>query len=309
MIHLIYYIIALFIFLTSSYASDSTTVIPPYTQSKDMPIRTGTALGSIENVTQEDCAFYRNGRKIVELDIAVYRLRAKPGIADHLVPGIDSTITYFDWTKIYFPDEYVNKDAKNFLPMTIRKDGTYPPENGGLFRLDIETGEPEKDGVTNRNGFVLSPMKYTHFNLLASAKFYERTPENIIDIYSHSKNFTIEDYFSGYLDDGYFIRTRKLNYILTKNIFFGFQEILIPEKRFETGDFYIRSDLNGEVESVLNCNKLEQYPNPQCNLYEKVGIFAVSAGFNRSQVSHVNQIRYHARRFVACLTVPVKAPQ
>ena len=64
-------------------------------------------------------------------------------------------------------------------------------------------------------------------------------------------------------------------------------------------------DRNDEVASVLHCKLFQVYPNPGCRIEDQVGIFSMTAHFNRTQLADVNQIRHHARRFTACLTVPV----
>ena len=285
--------------LAPSFASEQDRESKTTSSQTEIKRPLGMADGAIEQVTAEDCAFYRRGGNMKTEDIVVYN-------GDNKILANGQRELGFYWTKIYYSEPYFNKVALNFKPMTRRPDGTYPPLNGGGFLIDIATGEPEKDGQNDysRAGKLPRPQDYTHFSLRVSAHSYNRTPERTIGIYSRSRSF-LSMVWEGYMDGGFFIHTKKPDYTRTGTRLYGFERIIIPDAEAYIGDFFILTDRNDEVASVLHCSLFQVYPNPDCRIEDQVGIFSMTAHFNRTQLADVNQIRHHARRFTACLTVPI----
>jgi hypothetical protein len=282
---------------TSPLKSDSLLSQQSPTAGMDESLTRSPAEGAVEVVTPEDCAFYRQGRPLRSERIIVYQQ-----------PAYLTDKDYY-WTTIYYSDEY-HKRTLAFQPPNQRSDDTVQPKNSSVFKLDIATGEPQKDGLFDPDGArVKRPQDYTHLTLIITAHSYERTRERVIGIYSDSRSYRIDQDFAGHMEGGFFIHANKPTYIRTGSMLAGFERILVPDGTPETGEFFIRTDVGGEVSSVLQCHTLQYYPNPSCTLFEKVGIFKTEVYFNRRFLSLVDTIRSHSRRFTACLTVQNPPPK
>ncbi|MDB5593991.1 MAG: hypothetical protein JWM36_952 [Hyphomicrobiales bacterium] len=277
---------------TAPLKSDSLLSQQPPAAGMDEPMTSSPSAGSVEVVTPEDCAFYRQGGPLRSERIVVYQQ-----------PAYLTDKDYY-WTTINYRDEYLDKRTLAFQPLDRRSDGTMPPKNNDAFTLDIATGEPQKDGLFDPDrARGKRPQDYTHSTLLVSAHAYERTPERVIGIYSRSRSYRVDEDFVGHMEGGFFVHANKPTYIRTGSVLVGFERILVPDGAPETGEFFIRTGAGGEVSSVLQCDTLQYYPNPLCTLFENVGIFKTEVYFSRRFLSLIDAIRSHSRRFTACLTV------
>jgi hypothetical protein len=103
------------------------------------------------------------------------------------------------------------------------------------------------------------------------------------------------------MENGFYIE-KPTPFRRTGAIFFGFEQVVVPDGQSQDLEFFIHSNANGELTSVLYCSRIGAFPNPQCHLYEEIGLFEVSVDFRRTLMPQIEVITRHARAFVSCLT-------
>ena len=66
-------------------------------------------------------------------------------------------------------------------------------------------------------------------------------------------------------------------------------------------DLWARFDAAGEATDVLQCNTMDRYPYPQCQLHQKVEPLFVRASFDRRRLDDLGLIADRSRDFTTCL--------
>jgi hypothetical protein len=197
----------------------------------------------------------------------------------------------YNLTEIRFRPKYL-PDAALSLPA----EQTDLPNMSELFYIDL-AGQPLPKPPRQ---IWRRPEEDMYFQLLINGLAYYPSPERMIAILSSSKSYTGKKH----VENGVLVQDPVL-FERTGEKSQGYERIVVPdaaESRIKDHELSVRLEADGRVGAVLECASAGTSSNPQCNLYEKVGVFEANISFRRSLMPKIDDITRHARAFVSCLT-------
>jgi len=167
---------------------------------------------------------------------------------------------------------------------------------GALFKFDIQSGKPIPSDDLD---YMRNVYGYTHASLLINSHAWFPVVRRLPTYALRPAGASFEGYeFTGETLGGH------------RLIFYPDDEDVLSaanaRKKEEVG---IRLDNKGDVVSVLSCNRIGAYPNPNCSYFsqfEEFGPILLTIAINRKQLPNLQKAIQHAEAFTSCLTQPVE---
>lgn len=184
------------------------------------------------------------------------------------------------------------------VPDTV--DGSLPRNQS--FQIDIMSGEPLRDPFHVFRH--VPPQDHKHMKILVSAGFDRPIwiHLNWLDEHGQGETQHVE------LPNG--DRVRKPTHFDVIGPYVGdFQQITWPFPLGEGGlreyhekfEYAVAYSADGEISELLQCGRLDAYPNPSCAYSFRIDPLRAKVRFNRRLLDQIEFVRHRARTFVGCL--------
>lgn len=214
--------------------------------------------------TQADCRPYRQG-EVTTLPIGVF----------HVPEMLGGTMEPY---QLRVRPEYLFR----FFGANMGGSGEF--DNTALFVIDIATGLPPTDEAQRGR-----PSVSTHFRLLVKGLAYGRPGFALGSLAGAPIGEPLEVDAFEVIGDGPA----------------GFSEVRVEgqaERVSAEAELFAEVGLGGEPSALLKCARPGTVPNPHCQFFEQVGLFATETTFRRAELSKLDLIRERVAGFIACLT-------